>query len=515
MLMKQRKGKGRASKPPPSAAADRGAAADDADDSDDADDAPPLPETAKPPTAPPKKRGKFDPLGDTAASRRYAKETLKHDDYRGSGLSHGNPTARHQRARKAAAASHAPREIVFDDDRDTIVERDARGQVSSEMHAARRYAICYVYETVMGAPPESAWGGRADSENAGVIAKIAARLSIPENSFRLVRKVLEDFTAAGAADERYDADACLRHGAAPKLELDMEEGQLAAKCLATGMGLVHATIQVNEMREAMTPPRPPISWSAVQSFEARCPAISTKKRATKKSGKTDETSEWAIARVAQCKQMQRQLKLGEEQASRQRVVGRSDEPPVHLDGLAIWDEHHHRIRLGHQSRYETRLCLHPETGEVALEEDGSVWTDEMPSTHVKYPGEARGCFGAAKRTKHDGTVEGVTLAPFNYTGKTVVGVARFKAAMKAEWDRVLPLKGQWKRDGFGYAERYPDVPGEPPGRAWRKVEEVVKGSGGLMPVTEVCAAGARARAHRASSLTLRAHARDPPSPPRS
>ena len=102
MLMKQRKGKGRASKPPPSAAADRGAAADDADDSDDADDAPPLPETAKPPTAPPKKRGKFDPLGDTAASRRYAKETLKHDDYRGSGLSHGNPTARHQRARKAS-----------------------------------------------------------------------------------------------------------------------------------------------------------------------------------------------------------------------------------------------------------------------------------------------------------------------------------------------------------------------------------------------------------------------------
>ena len=153
MLMKQRKGKGRASKPPPSAAADRGAAADDADDSDDADDAPPLPETAKPPTAPPKKRGKFDPLGDTAASRRYAKETLKHDDYRGSGLSHGNPTARHQRARKAAAASHAPREIVFDDDRDTIVERDARGQVSSEMHAARRYAICYVYETVSVALP--------------------------------------------------------------------------------------------------------------------------------------------------------------------------------------------------------------------------------------------------------------------------------------------------------------------------------------------------------------------------
>ena len=193
MLMKQRKGKGRASKPPPSAAADRGAAADDADDSDDADDAPPLPETAKPPTAPPKKRGKFDPLGDTAASRRYAKETLKHDDYRGSGLSHGNPTARHQRARKAAAASHAPREIVFDDDRDTIVERDARGQVSSEMHAARRYAICYVYETVSVALPRQHERGhavRAEARRrlAGAVPRAGrARLRRPRERDQLPR----------------------------------------------------------------------------------------------------------------------------------------------------------------------------------------------------------------------------------------------------------------------------------------------------------------------------------------
>ena len=72
------------------------------------------------------------------------------------------------------------------------------------------------------------------------------------------------------------------------------------------------------------------------------------------------------------------------------------------------------------------------------------------------------------------------LEPFNYTGKTVVGVKRFNEAVEAEMRRVLPLKGQWRGEGYGYPERYGDG-------YMNHVIAKLNGPGGLICVTAVSA----------------------------
>ena len=106
-------------------------------------------------------------------------------------------------------------------------------------------------------------------------------------------------------------------------------------------------------------------------------------------------------------------------------------------------------------------------------------------TTVKFPGEARGCFGACMRTKLDGTKEGVTLEPFQYTGTMVVGNAKFDKAVAAEMRRVLPLAGVWRRPGFGYNERYGAD------RGLMEAAKVVSTSGKMISVTLVRRWGTR------------------------
>jgi len=71
---------------------------------------------------------------------------------------------------------------------------------------------------------------------------------------------------------------------------------------------------------------------------------------------------------------------------------------------------------------------------------------------------------AAMRKLPDGTFEGVKGIPFNYTGKTVLGLRSYRNEMDKEMYRVIGLKGQWKNYSNGYKDRYPE--------SWR--EEVCK-----------------------------------------
>ena len=79
----------------------------------------------------------------------------------------------------------------------------------------------------------------------------------------------------------------------------------------------------------------------------------------------------------------------------------------------------------------------------------------------------------------DGSVQGITLPPFDYTNLTVVGVKRFTEACMAEKERVKPLKGVWRREGYGYEERYGSE------AAPREIMKTVITSGKLIPVTLV------------------------------
>jgi hypothetical protein len=54
----------------------------------------------------------------------------------------------------------------------------------------------------------------------------------------------------------------------------------------------------------------PVSWSAVNAFVGRSNVVFRSRRQTQKSGKDDEDTTWAKARVAQCTQFLEQLRLG-------------------------------------------------------------------------------------------------------------------------------------------------------------------------------------------------------------
>ena len=92
-----------------------------------------------------------------------------------------------------------------------------------------------------------------------------------------------------------------------------------------------------------------------------------------------------------------------------------------MRGIVWWDEKHKQCKLGHTSKNESRVCVNA-AGEPTRPLDGGEFPPWVPNTAVKYPGEARGMFGAAMRQGADGRLEGVKCEPYNYTGRTVVSV---------------------------------------------------------------------------------------------
>ena len=55
--------------------------------------------------------------------------------------------------------------------------------------------------------------------------------------------------------------------------------------------------------------------------------------------------------------------------------------PVHIDGLAFFDECHRKIELGHSSKIERRVSTN-EFGTVCRPRDGGTFGPEHPKTKV-------------------------------------------------------------------------------------------------------------------------------------
>jgi hypothetical protein len=227
-----------------------------------------------------------------------------------------------------------------------------------------------------------------------------------------------------------------------------------------------------------------MSYGAVQRYVASSEVIDMHKRATKKSGKDDVESSWAKARLAQCLQLKVQLTLAAADdfvsvsthghGTRRAATAASARPfaplfPLYLDGMGFCDESHFKVRLGHAGKWEVLVARHPDTGLPCSVQDGGVFPDAMPSTNVKFPGEARGCFVVAMKKKAgDAGYEGMKAPPFCYTGKNCLGVESWEKELKREDDRVKALKGgrEWGTEGQGYEFRY--------GASWKtKLEEAV------------------------------------------
>ena len=167
------------------------------------------------------------------------------------------------------------------------------GSLTYTLALARRWSIYFLYEHVLGSPPENKWTGRS-----GTITSIRHILSIPVGSKDCVRKVLSDVCAADTAVVEYDPTADMAHGGVPKIVGGSEQARIVSDAMASGVGIGQAAVLVNAFRARLNATLgeidpdalelKPISWRAVRGFVERSAAFDLHKRGTKKSGKNDE-----------------------------------------------------------------------------------------------------------------------------------------------------------------------------------------------------------------------------------
>ena len=392
--------------------------------------------------------------------------------------------------RGAAARAVAHSHMVSPDVRRPRVEPTAisMNTAGEGLRAARRAAIYYV-NALFGFPPEEVWRGQG-----GLISEICKRLEISAKSRDHVEKVLEDIKDAREAGEVYDG-AAPEHVGGRRYAI-LEGSKVANKicnAVSAGIGMTQATLRVNLYLESKGSDR--VSYSAVRNYVERSYVLYLHKRATKKSGSTDEGSKWARARLNQCIQLLKQFRLGEKTKASARTRGRTRDadnfPPLHVDGVAYWDETHYKIRLGFGGKWEYLVCRDPDTGLPCREEDGGVWDLEKPSTNVKYAGECRLLCGVAAVTTGGGAgkLEGRKAEPYSYTNWKVVGVKTYRALRVRElgrakglvghpWSKVKNGPGEPKGSG-GYEALYPDTWSEEVDKALRR------GAGAVVCVTEL------------------------------
>ncbi len=314
---------------------------------------------------------------------------------------------------------------------------------------SRREAIRYYYEYIFGCPKE----GTLDEEGNDLWTKLASTIQdillMPKGSFREIKVVFRDVYDALKKREVYDSTVHGR-GRHSIIEPESDDSLVVFNAKRSGLSIYEATIVLNQFR--IQNDLSPVSYHAVQAFIARSPVINLHKRGTKKAGSNDEKSDWAIARVVECTQFEEQLENGEKYDAefkktplrlRGDLYSKYDPPPIFIDGISYFDEHHELCRLGHVSKYEALLCLDPDTGMPLCEEEGGEWEDEKPTTTVKHEQEARGMFGVCITTNKNGIKVAHRLQPFFYTGKqTVIGVKKWEQQERNEMARVKSLAGR-------------------------------------------------------------------------
>jgi hypothetical protein len=271
------------------------------------------------------------------------------------------------------------------------------------------------------------------------------------NNYRKVQRILLEINNCQEKEVLYSEHlTCPTRGRKPIIQDYTDDAKVIYDAFQAGLSTAVATVILNQHRSMFDPPKPRVSKSTVNTFVNNSEVALRQHRQTKKSGKDDEDTPWAKARVEQCNQFLIQYEMPVEEL----VVDHPTWPKLYLDGVVFWDEHHRQVILGHSSREETRISRN-ELGEPCSVKNGGVFPPRRPRTTVKYPGDARGCFGVAVRRKGV-ELQGIKCKPFNYTGKKVCSISTFDGAVEKELARVKNQRGQWGKQGKGYPERFGD-----------------------------------------------------------
>jgi hypothetical protein len=370
----------------------------------------------------------------------------------------------HYHAKMASEASHE-----WDENERHSWDSTENGRVNGKdkkdasFFIDRRIAMKFLFQNIFMSPAKALW------HQMKLIPSMCHMLNISLNSHT---KVHAQLTRISDLKEAYNGKIAEGSGSIAYIQHGTRQADIIYDCVQKGLSSKETTVVLNVWRDKQEIPLYPICRSAVQFFITQNPCVITSKIQAKKSGKSEEGSEWAIGRCNQANQIDMQIMIGYA-----AIAGGKDSydvvtfglPPIYLDGIVFWDENHQQVSLGDGCTVYQRQVARDEDGKVVAPEDGGELSSLKTTTSIKYPGEGRGCFGVCIRTDKDGKEEGIRAKPFNYTNRKVVGNKAFEIAIGLELERVKSLKNKWGKVGEGYEVRYKEN--------WRKeVEKKVRKS---------------------------------------
>jgi hypothetical protein len=343
-----------------------------------------------------KKKRNRNTLGTTAHQRRYAEESQKkayYLDVRSLNLSLATFKSNFLKAFNANRASHGLPMIDLTNgfmktftnlhldheyDRVNNAEENWCNGGGSELGpgaaSLRRSTIAYIFKTIFDSQPEDQW------TESGLVGKIMKRIGIPEGSRPAVKNVLKDVLEAERQGVRYDPNTKLSsRGRKRKIDDSLPEAGVIYRAVQSGMSVLNATVLVNKIRARNS--EEPVSSHAVQGFIQTSPLIIRNSRQHKKSGKDDEGTVWAIARLAEATQWLKQLELGAEEYHDplDPRIAQMELKPIWPHAIVYWDEHHRKTILGHVSKIESRVAVDG-NGKPTHPDKGGIFPKPMPQT---------------------------------------------------------------------------------------------------------------------------------------
>ena len=133
------------------------------------------------------------------------------------------------------------------------------------------------------------------------------------------------------------------------------------------------------------------------------------------------------------------IRLGLKQIQEDAEGCFKDLPPLHINQIVFWDEMHKEQVIGFAGDRSYRFKVDSSGKFDPI--NGKIPSEAAAILHMKYPQQARLCFGvAAVRLIVEDKQEGRRCTPFDYTGKTVVTIGDYQQLIEKEIRRVKNLK---------------------------------------------------------------------------
>jgi hypothetical protein len=271
-------------------------------------------------------------------------------------------------------------------DKDVIVVSPDELQLGNyKTYKERRALIASYYAVILNSPAPEEWGGRD-----GAVAIICKGLLLPNKSNRNVLQVLKHEWSSQRNNQPYDGSRKGNAGGATIIKLSDElQIQIIVDSMSSGLGIAQTHQILNVHRQAIG--LPTICQSTVYNVVRYQLRPKVDKVGKRKQGSTDPTSEWSKARHRWTSQLL--IRLGLKEIPEDAEDCFRDLPSLNINQIVFWDEMHKEQVVGYSGDRSYRFKVNsagrfdPINGKIAAEASAIL--------HMKYPQQARLCFGVA------------------------------------------------------------------------------------------------------------------------